>query len=64
MHLGCKQIFIYPRNSAHTLQNTPEKVLGVKAEGGGVLAENIRNVEGFTDKQREEGCLSVFLAYR
>lgn len=62
MHLGCKQIFIYPRNSTHTLQNTPEMVLGVKAEGGGALAENIRDGEEFRDKQRKEGCLSVFLA--
>lgn len=47
------------------MQNTPEMVLGGKAEGGGgVLAENIRNGEEFRDKQREEGCLSLFLASR
>lgn len=63
-HRGCKQIFIYPRNSTHTLQTTPEMTLGAKTEGGGVLAENIRNIEEFGDKQREEVCLSVFIAYR
>lgn len=52
------------QNSTHTLQTTPEMTLGAKTEGGGVLAENIRNIEEFGDKQREEVCLSVFIAYR
>jgi hypothetical protein len=40
-------------------------VLGAK-EGRrrGALVENIRNIEEFVDKQREEVCLSVLIAYR
>lgn len=63
MHRACKQVFIYPRSSTHTLQNTPEMVLGVKTQGG-ATAENIRNIEEFGDKQRDEVCLSVFIAWR
>lgn len=40
---------------------------GVRGKGrqkeGGALAENIRNIEEFVDKQWEEVCLSVFIAF-
>lgn len=39
-------------------------VLAVKTEGGGVLAENIRNRKEFVDEQEEGVCLSVFVVYR